>query len=515
MGENKATVRKPVLLVILDGFGVNPSKANNAIALANTPHFDHYFSTYPHTVLEASGHACGLPDGQMGNSEVGHITLGCGALIRQDLVKIDDSIADGSFFNNEALKGAMLHGQSHGQLVHLVGLVSDGGVHSHLNHVLALIEMARSLGVRPVVHMITDGRDTAPQLAATYLPKLEQALHAANGCIATVSGRYYAMDRDNRWERTELAWRAMVQMEGEQAPSAAVAIERAYAQGMDDEFIKPTVISGGLPIAAGEAVIFFNFRKDRPRQLAVALFRDDFNGFERGAGYIPVRPTCMTLYDREYGLPFAFHADKPLITLGHYIADLGLKQFRCAETEKFAHVTYFLNGGHSEAYPGEDRVIVPSPGVATYDLKPEMSAHEVANEVIGALQSAEYALIVVNFANGDMVGHTAVREAVIAAVEALDREVGRVLECAEKQGYAVVLTSDHGNCDELVDPVTAKPHTQHSIYPVPCLVIDDQPWRMRTGGQLRNVAPTVLHLMGLPQPPAMPAPSLLVSPTLE
>ncbi len=512
MGENDGAPRRPVVLIILDGFGANPAKLNNGIAEADTPRFDEYFSRYGHTLLEASGRASGLPSGQMGNSEVGHITLGCGHIVRQDLVKIDDSIAEGSFFENEALCQTMKDARAGGGYVHLVGLVSDGGVHSHINHLTALINHTDRYNVTPVVHMICDGRDTPPQSALEYLPAVEKALKKRKGHIASVSGRYYSMDRDRRWERTEKAWRAIAKGEGRTAGSAREAIEQAYAAGENDEFITPTLIEGHRAIHPDDSVIFFNFRKDRPRQLLSALFQEDFTEFDRGPDYIPIRPVCMTKYDQWYDLPYAFGRDHPEVTLGKYLADMNLKQFRCAETEKFAHVTYFFNGGRSDPYPGEDREIIPSSKVATYDLKPEMSADLVANQVVQAIESEQYAFILVNFANGDMVGHTAVREAIITAVQTLDREVGRVLDAAVAHEYSVIMTADHGNCDEYIDPNTGGPHTQHTIYPVPCLIIDKHPWKLATGGGLKNVAPTVLHLMGLTKPDGMTSSSLLLKP---
>jgi len=512
MGDDDGAPRRPVVLIILDGFGGNPAKTHNGIAEANTPRLDEYFSRYGHTLIEASGRASGLPSGQMGNSEVGHITLGCGYVVRQDLVKIDDTIADGSFYANKVLCEALRGARERGGCVHLVGLVSDGGVHSHTNHLMALINHTDRYQVAPVLHMICDGRDTPPRSALDYLPRVEQALAQNHGVIASVSGRYYAMDRDHRWERTEKAWQAMVLGQGRRAATAREAIEQAYAQGENDEFIIPTVLACYRSIRPEDAVIFFNFRKDRPRQMVSALFQDAFKEFDRGADYAPIRPVCMTQYDPWYGLPYAFERDQPVVTLGKYLSDMGLKQFRCAETEKFAHVTYFFNGGHGDPYPHEDRVIVPSPKVATYDLKPEMSAHEVANEVIKAIESEQYAFVLVNFANGDMVGHTAIRAAIIKAVETLDREVGRVLDTAVAHEYSVVLTADHGNCDEYIDPNTGAPHTQHTVYPVPCLIVDRQPWRMATGGALENIAPTVLHLMGMTRPEGMTGSSLLLAP---
>lgn len=503
--------RHPVLLIILDGFGTNPSRANNGIALARTPNFDRYFSSYPHTLLQASGRAVGLPDGQMGNSEVGHLVLGSGTVVRQDLVHIDDCIADHSFLQNPALCAAADAARTARRPLHLVGLVSDGGVHSHLRHLAALIELCRRREVQPVLHMITDGRDTPPRCASTYLNDLENNLARANGTIATVMGRYYAMDRDNRWDRIASAWQAMVRSDGLRARNAREAIAAAYERNEGDEFIKPTVIDGAAKIERGDAVVFFNFRKDRPRQLTAALTKKEFSDFPRG-DFAPVVVTCMTQYDKWFDLPYAFERERPQVTLAEVVSRAGLKQFHCAETEKYPHVTYFFNGGRGEAYAGEDRTIIDSPKVATYDLAPEMNAAAVADAVVAAMRSARYAFIVVNFANGDMVGHTAIRDAIIHAVESLDREVGRVLDAAVAQRYSVVLTADHGNCEEIVDPTTREPHTQHTVYPVPCMIIDPTAWQLSTGAGLSSIAPTILQLMGLQQPAPMGGQSLLLRP---
>lgn len=510
MPKHNSTLRAPVVLLILDGFGSNPSKVNNGIAEAATPRLDWYFSHHSHCLIEASGRASGLPNGQMGNSEVGHLTLGCGQVVRQDLVKIDDAIADGSFFINQPLCAAMRQASERGGCVHLVGLVSDGGVHSHINHLIALIDHTGRFQLTPILHMICDGRDTHPQSALNYLAIIQPVLAQYHGVIATVAGRYYAMDRDQRWERTELAWKAVVTGQGLQASTADQAIKQAYAVGQTDEFIMPTVLTDYQAIRPEDAVICFNFRKDRLRQLVAALFQKDFVAFDRGKDYKAIAPVCMTKYNRKFDLPYAFASDEPCTTIGKYLAELGFKQFRCAETEKFAHVTYFFNGGRSDAYPHEDRVIIPSPKVATYDLQPEMSAHEVADAVITAIESRQYAFILVNFANGDMVGHTAVREAIIRAVEILDYEVGRVLDAAVAHDYSAILTADHGNCDEYIDPNSGAPHTQHTTYPVPCLIVDRQPWRLATGGSLENIAPTVLELMGLTRPKGMTGKSMLL-----
>lgn len=503
--------RRPTLLVILDGFGVSPSKINNGIAAANTPKLDHYFSHYPHTTLEASGHAVGLPEGQMGNSEVGHLALGSGSIIRQDLVKIDDSIEDGSFFEMPALLDALNHAKHQQRPLHIIGLVSDGGVHSHVTHIVAMIELCQRHKVKPLLHMITDGRDTAPQSALNYLDIIEPALRNANGAIATVSGRFYSMDRDKRWDRTSTAWQSIALAQGRRAEDARTTIQNAYEVGETDEFIVPTVLPDAEAMSVSDSVVFCNFRKDRTRQLTAALSTANFEEFDRG-DFAPIKVTCMTNYDSYFDLPFVFSQERPETTLAESIHHAGLTQFHCAETEKYAHVTYFFNGGVGEAYPGEKHLIVPSPQVQTYDEAPEMSAAAVADAVIDGMCEHHYNFIVVNFANGDMVGHTAKREAVIAAIEALDREAGRVLDTAVEQGYSVIVTADHGNCELLVDPITGKPHTQHTENPVPCLIIDQVEWVLAPGGGLKDIAPTVLQLMGLNQPGAMTGHSLLVKP---
>jgi len=501
--------RRPVILVILDGVGVNPSRQNNGVLEADTPGLDAYFSRYPHTTLQASGHSVGLPDGQMGNSEVGHLTLGAGSIIRQDIVRISDAIESGEFFTNQAFVSVMEKARKEQRPVHLLGLVSDGGVHSDLGHLLALIKLCKQNRVRPLLHMISDGRDTPPQSALHYLSDIEDALHEAGGQIASIMGRYYAMDRDKRWDRTELAWRALVLGKGEHATSAQTGIGSAYVAGDTDEFIKPILLPGFEPIRKGDNVISFNFRKDRPQQIVAALGVAEFNGFDRGEAAL-ADVVCMMPYDRALKLAYAFEPETPATTLGHMVSSFGLAQFHCAETEKYAHVTYFFNGGRTTLYSGERQLLVPSPKVATYDLKPSMSAGAVADAVIGAISQGIYGFIVVNFANGDMVGHTAQRHAVLEAVETLDHEASRVLQAAETAGYSVLLTADHGNCEEMVDPFTGAPHTQHTTYPVPCLVVDDANWQLSSGGGLANVAPTVLQLMGLPVPKEMRAGSLLL-----
>jgi 2,3-bisphosphoglycerate-independent phosphoglycerate mutase len=504
-----ATLRRPTLLVILDGFGINPNPEHNAVVQASTPNFDRYFAEYPLTTLEASGRGVGLPTGQMGNSEVGHMTIGSGSIVKQDLVRIDDAIEDGSFYENPALLGAVQASRAANRPLHLIGLVSDGGVHSHIDHLNALIRLCHRYDVVAQLHMVTDGRDTAPQAALSYLPGLEALLAECGGHIGTVAGRYYAMDRDQRWDRVKLAWDNIVYGSGEYAESAQAAIQYNYNAGKNDEFIKPSHMPDLQTVQPGDQMVFFNFRNDRVRQISAAFALEQFAEFERGQDYHPITVTCMTHYDSKLDSAVAFAPVHPETTLGSIISDAGFKQLHCAETEKYAHVTFFFNGGREAAYPGEDRKLVKSPRIATYDLQPEMSARELANEVITALQSASYEFIVVNFANGDMVGHTAVPAAIIKAVETLDLEVGRVLECAIANDYSVVLTADHGNCDEMVDAETGKPHTQHSNHPVPCLVIDAQVTRLAQNENLSALAPTVLQLMGIAQPAVMTGHSVI------
>ena len=503
--------RRPVVLIILDGFGVNPSKENNAIHMAHTPRFDYYFSHYPHTTLQASGRAVGVPDGQMGNSEIGHMTLGCGSIIKQDIMRIDAAIESNEFFENPAFIDALLKAKLTNRPLHLLGLVSDGGVHSSLNHLLALFKLCKRYAVKPMLHMVTDGRDTAPKSALTFLHQVEPILHECGGVIATVMGRYFAMDRDNRWERIELAWRAIVHGKGQHMHSAETALRSAYAAGDTDEFIRPVVLPTWQAPAAGDPLISFNFRKDRPRQIVRALGSDNFAGFDRGDAPVFAITTMMP-YDNELQMPFAYQPERPVITLGEIISYQGLNQFHCAETEKYPHVTFFFNGGRFDPYTGETQTLIPSPKVATYDQKPSMSADKVADAVIQAIEENQYSFILVNFANGDMVGHTAKPDAVIEAIETLDRQAGRLIDAAIAQDYSVVLTADHGNCEELIDPVTGAPHTQHTLYPVPCLIIDEQAWQLSCGGGLANVAPTVLQLMGLSIPASMTASSLLLKP---
>ena len=512
MTQQQTVPRRPTLLIIMDGVGVNPSRENNALSLAKTPNFDRYFSSYPHTLLQASGDAVGLPDGQMGNSEVGHLTIGAGSIIRQDLVLIDEAIQDGSFLKNDALNAAIERAAQGNGKLHLIGLASPGGVHSHTRHLCALLDLCHRHQVSPLVHVITDGRDVPPKSFIHTLDSLTESLERSGGKIATICGRYYAMDRDHRWDRTKLAFDAITRGKGTQIDKLREAIQHCYDNDETDEFINPLITPYFDPIEEEDEVIFYNFRRDRPRQLVSALFKEDFEEFDR-EDFTPVSVTTMTEYDGWYKIPFAFVQDRPKNTLAETISHAGLTQFHCAETEKYAHVTFFLNGGRGDLFPGEKHQIIDSPNVATYDLKPEMSAKEVADTVIEAMSDEpNFPFIAVNFANGDMVGHTAIRDAVISAVETLDREVGRVLDAAVEKGYSVILTADHGNCDEMVDPVTGEPHTQHTVYPVPCLLIDETQWQLSIGAGLASIAPTVLQLMGLPQPEGMTHRSILLNP---
>ena len=502
---------RPVLLAIFDGFGLNPSRAHNAWALARTPHLDHYFASYPHTVLQASGRAVGLPDGQFGNSEVGHLTLGSGRVLEQDLIRIANAMYDGSFAQLPAWQDMLADCKR----LHLVGLVSDGGVHAHIEHLLGILALLRQTRVEPVIHMVTDGRDTAPRAAPGYLAELERALASlGRGYIATVSGRYCAMDRARHWDRTERAWRAMVLGQGVMAATAREAIEGAYTRGEGDEFIQPTVLAGHRGIASDEAVLFTNFRSDRVRQLSAAFGLEDFDGFDRG-GVCLQKLVCMTEYDARYPFPLLFSPQTPRQVLAEVLSDAELAQLHCSETEKFAHVTYFFNGGRETPFPREDRIIVASPEVATYDLQPEMSAPGIADQLIGAIRGGKHDFIVTNFANADMVGHTARRESIIRAVETLDLESHRVFRVALENNWRILLTADHGNCDEMVNPDTGEPHTQHTEYPVPFLIMGEGPVRLSTGRGLADIAPTILELLGVPQPPDMTGRSLILKQRLR
>ena len=495
-------------LVILDGWGLAEPGPGNAISLAETPVFDRLWEQFPHTQLSAQGRDVGLPDGQMGNSEVGHLNLGAGAIVKQDLARIDDSIADGSFFDNEALLGACERARNspRGRL-HLLGLVSDGGVHSGWEHIEATIELASQEGVPDVVfHAFTDGRDTLPHGGKGYVHELERWLRQA-GRVATVSGRYYAMDRDTRWERIKLAYDAIVHAEGLRAASSEEAIAASYEREETDEFVKPTVIGDYDGVAAGDIAIFINFRPDRAREMTRALAEPSFEEFPRAGGPL-LELTTMTEYRKGWPYPVAFPEARPQTTLAEVVSEAGGRQLHVAETEKYAHVTYFFNGGREQEWQGEERHLVESPrDVPTYDHKPEMSARAAADTFISHWAANDYRFGIINFANPDMVGHTGVIPAAVAAVEEVDGCLGDVIEAVSAGGGACIVTADHGNCDHMLEP-DGSPNTAHSLNPVPLIVSADG-LTLREGGILADVAPTALELLGIEQPAPMTGRSLI------
>ncbi len=509
---------KPVLLIVLDGFGIGDGGPNDATAVAHTPFLARARGEFPTARIETSGESVGLPPRQMGNSEVGHMTMGAGRIIEQSITRIHNEIARGNLETNAAISGALDLAARDGNTLHLMGLVSDGGVHSHIDHLVALLEHCRRRGVRPHLHCFLDGRDTSPRAGLGHVRDLLPQIENAGGRVATVIGRYYAMDRDKRWERVAAAFRAIVDREGETAPDPVAAVEAAYARGEGDEFAKPTVIDGGAPLRDGDSVIFFNFRADRARQLTNAITDvrpDRFAGeLERSRVVRPSVFVTFTEYDAEYDLPVAFPAEPQRGTLGEVVARAGLAQLRIAETEKYAHVTFFFNGGLEEPFPNEDRVLIASPrGIATYDHKPEMSAVEVTTELLRSLDQEDYAFVLLNFANPDMVGHTGVLDAATKAVETIDRGLDRIAERVLARGGTLLITADHGNCEMMIDPETGGPHTAHTTNPVPIFWITRNPGgrRLRNGG-LADLAPTVLELLGMPAPEAMTGHSLIVEP---
>ena len=503
-------MKKPLVLMILDGFGIAPVEGN-AIAAANKPNLDKIFAENPHTQIGASGMDVGLPDGQMGNSEVGHTNIGAGRIVYQELTRITKSAQDGDMDKNEALLKAMNNAKDNGKALHLMGLLSDGGVHSHNSHLYALLEMAKRVGVEKVfVHCFMDGRDVPPSSGKDYVKELMDKLEEIGvGKIATVMGRYYAMDRDNRWERVEKAYAAMVYGEGEQADCPLCAMQNSYDKEVTDEFVVPTVVKGAEPISQGDSVIFYNFRPDRAREITRTLVDPDFTGFERKKGFFPLTYVCMTQYDATMpNVEVAYKPESLVNTFGEYISNKGLTQLRIAETEKYAHVTFFFNGGVEKQYPGEDRILVKSPAVATYDLQPEMSAYEVTDKMVEAVKSGKYDALILNYANCDMVGHTGVFEAAVKAVEAVDTCVGRVVEAVKEMGGCVLLTADHGNADKMVDD-DGTPFTAHTTNPVPFCVIN-HPCQLREGGRLADIAPTMLKVLGLEQPAEMTGESIIL-----
>ena len=501
---------RPVALIVLDGWGYRPETDGNAIALANTPTWDSLWSRGSRTLLEASGLRVGLPAGQMGNSEVGHLNLGAGRVVMQDLVRISSAIADGSFYTNPALLGACRQAKDNGGTLHLMGLVGAGGVHAIDEHLCALLELAKRQRVeRVAIHAFLDGRDTMPKSALGYTQKLLEYIRkiGSPAKIASISGRYYAMDRDRRWDRTELAYRAIVLGEGTPVTDPLEAIRQAYNSGKTDEFMQPVVVTEkGKPVAPlkdGDAVICFNYRSDRMRQIVRALIDPDFKDFD-----VSRRPkvsvTTLTNYDKTFNVPVAFEPTSMKRILAEVVSSRGLSMLKTAETEKYPHVTYFFNGGVEQPYPCESRVLVPSPKVATYDLQPEMSAAGVTDALIKGISSGDQDFILCNYANADMVGHSGSIPATIKAVETVDKCLVRVLKTAESEGMRLIVTADHGNAEMMIDPETGGPHTAHTTNPVPFVIVDwDQEQRLRSGGALCDVAPTILSMLGIEQPPEM------------
>lgn len=506
--------KKLTMLMILDGFGMNNNAEGNSIKIANTPNIDNLMKKNPTTEIHTSGLDVGLPEGQMGNSEVGHTNIGAGRIVYQELTRITKEIEEGDFFSNPELVKAIENCKEHGTKLHIMGLLSDGGVHSHNRHLYALLELAKRKDFEDVyVHCFLDGRDTPPASAENYLAELEKKMAEKGvGKIASISGRYYSMDRDKRWERVEKSYQALVNGIGEKETSSIIAIEKSYQKEVFDEFVEPTLIcNNDEPIATiqkNDSVIFFNFRPDRAREITRTLVDPDFDGFKRD--YFPVYFVCFTQYDAT--LPNVHIAFKPTTlenTFGEYISKKGLTQLRIAETEKYAHVTFFFNGGEEKQYPGEDRILVPSPKVATYDLKPEMSAKEVTEKVIEAIQSQKYNCIILNYANPDMVGHTGNLEATVKAIETIDDCVGKVVEEVNKVQGVLLITADHGNAEQMIDYVTGEPHTAHTTNPVPFILVGKEDAKLKPG-RLADLAPTMLDIMGLEKPKEMTGESIIV-----
>ncbi len=511
---------KPITaLLILDGFGYREEPEGNAILTDGIENIHELWDEYPHTLIGASGMDVGLPDGQMGNSEVGHLNIGAGRIIYQEYTRISKSISDGDFFENPAFLGAVQNCKEHDSALHLLGLCSDGGVHSHLTHLYALLKLAKDSGLEKVyVHCFMDGRDVPPSSGKGYIEQLEEKIKEIGvGRIATVMGRYYAMDRDNRFERVEKAYAAMTYGEGLTADSAPEAMQNSYDDGVTDEFVVPTVIlHDGKPtakIAGNDSVIFFNFRPDRAREITRSYIFEDFDGFHRRNGFFPLFYVCMTQYDKTFGdlVHIAYRPESYRNTLGEYLSKCGKKQLRIAETEKYAHVTFFFNGGVEAPNPGEDRCLIPSPKVATYDLQPEMSAFLVTDEAVKRIESGEYDAMILNFANCDMVGHTGVMDAAVAAVHVVDSCVRLLVDAILETGGNCIITADHGNSEYMWDEVNQVPFTAHTTNPVPVILVGEKEknCRLRSGGRLSDLAPTLLELMGLPVPDEMTGKSLI------
>lgn len=501
--------KKPYLLCIMDGYGHNPSDKCNAVKAAQKPNLDRIVASNPHTYIGASGMDVGLPDGQMGNSEVGHTNIGAGRVVYQELTRISKSIDDGDFFENEALTGALENCKKHGSALHLCGLLSDGGVHSHNSHLYALLELAKKQGLEDVyIHCLMDGRDVPPASGRDYIAQLQiKAREIGAGKIASVIGRYYGMDREKRYERVEKAYRAMTALDAPVFENAVAMMEESYAAGVTDEFIIPCVASDARPVKANDSLIFFNFRPDRAREITRAFVDDDFDGFDRGER-LPLYYVCMTQYDATMpNVHVAFDQQNVDMPLGAVVSRAGLKQLRIAEYTKYAHVTFFLNGGVETVYPGEDRIMIDSPDVPTYDLKPEMSAYEVADKTVEMIESDKYDLIVLNFANCDMVGHSGIMEATVAAVEAVDSCVGKVVEAIDKKGGVSIITADHGNADKMCED-DGSPFTAHTTFPVPFIVVG-YPCELKEGGRLCDIAPSLLQIMSLEQVEEMTGESLI------
>jgi len=511
----KGGIARPLVLIVLDGWGINPRREGNAPLLAKTPNLDRLIKLYPSTRLNTSGLSVGLPPGQMGNSEVGHLTMGAGRVIYQELTRIGQSIDRREFFQNPVLRDNIARLKESGGALHLIGLVSDGGVHSHIDHLFALVDMAKREGLKELyIHVFLDGRDTPPRSGRGYVETLKGYLERVQlGSIATISGRYYAMDRDNRWERIEKAYRAMVYGEGRMVEDPLTAVDIAYQAGETDEFVLPTVVDRTGVIKDGDGIIFFNFRADRARELTRAFTQTAFIGFQRNLWPRLTTFVSMTEYDATFSLPIAFPPQSLKNIHGEVLSVRGLKQFRIAETEKYAHVTFFFNGGIERPFDGEERLLVPSPrDVPTYDKRPEMGAYHVTEEAVRRIKGGDYPFILINYANGDMVGHTGVLEAAIKACEAVDECVKRVVEATFQRGGIVIITSDHGNVEQMIDYTTGAPHTAHTTNPVPFILVDDDKRgaRLKEGG-LADVAPTVLELMGMEKPEEMTGESLLDS----